>query len=373
MGCDFSIYGKQPDPVIRERCLDFVREWMSLVWKDLPEDDDRSFQALYPISPGVPVVRRRTGTFRGPKLQVADTLFDETQSVCWEPAMLTGLVIPWRPDPFVFDSKAGYRLCHLEVEKMDSAGNWRGTREFWTVDLDQFDDRSRLVLREGFDTRIPTGTAHTHVFAEVLRRHFISDCEIQADFRMDTYAAIFANIGLPRRIAGIAQTSLATIAVECALEAQEIYDERVREWEHQQEERRKAAEAEFIRKAEPWKKEIYLATKFSRQFMEEIPLFGLTEHVSNPIHKRGIKDELDKHDIGSERIRDTALMPFLAEALESRGVKRMSDALLLDEDEVLAIKGFTKDNLRQLQRVALTSLGKMSVDRFELLKVFGAS
>ena len=373
MGCDFSIYGKQPDPVIRERCLNFVREWMGVVWKDLPEDDNRDFETTYRIDAGIPVVLRGKGYPRRDRPQPADRLLDEERSEPYERGRLTGLVIPWRPDPFVFDSKAGYRLCSLSIETSKSARAGRISRDFWELFSNPLSSDERLVLFEGFSTRIPTGMALYYVFAEVLRRHFIVDCEVSADYDTDIYSRIFTDIGLRRRIAAVGAKSLVISAVECSKEAQEIYNESVAESERRREERRKAAEAEIIRKAEPWKKEIYLATKFSRQFMEEIPLFGLTDIVSNPIHKRGIKDEFDKHDIGSERIRDTALTPLLVEALESHGVKRMSDALLLDEDEVLAIKGFTKDNLRQLQRVALASLGRTSSDRPQVLKVFGAS
>ncbi len=307
------------------------------------------------------------------KPQFLDPLLDEERSEPYERGRLTGLVIPWRPDHFIFDSKAGYRLCHLATETPASARAGRYARDFWELSSNPLSSDERLVLFEGFRTRIPTGLALYYVFAEVLRRHFISDFQISADYDMEIYPEIFAKIGLARRIGAIAEKSLTTRAIECSEEAQQIYDESVKESERRREERHKAAEAEIIRKADPWEKEIYLATRFARQFMEEIPLFGLTDDVSNPIHKNGLKEEFKKHHIGNERIRDTALTPLLVEALESRGVKRMRDALLLTEEEVLAIKRVTKKNLRQLQKIALVSLGKTSADRPQLLKVFGTS
>lgn len=372
MGCDFSIYGHQSDQDIRARCLNFVREWMGFVWADLPEEENHNIEAMYQFHTGIRVAReeRPPGVVLGSNEEIRLARLETqkanqrrllTESEPYEPESLVGLVLPWRPDAFVFDTEAGGRLCHLDVELLGSSGSWQRTSSHWPWTHELLAEGALLNLRDGFQTRIQTGTADFYVFAEVLRRHFLSDCSVSADYDVDLYADIFSRMGLLRRIGEVAEKDLASIAVTCSREARAMYIEYSNEGERIRDELRKAAEAEFLEQVGPWEKKIYTATNFPRHFLEEIPLFGLMDYVPNRLHKHSLVEDFDHFDVGDEQIRDTTLTPHLVDVLESHGVIQVRDALLLAEEEVLAIKGITKKDLRQLQEVALVSLGEVSV------------
>lgn len=346
MGCDLNIFGNQPDPAIRTDCLCFVRDWMGLVWHDVPDDEDRRFEAMYPLSTDTQVRRlARAANFR-----VHDSLLQRYRAadrpVPYEPGVLAGVVMPWRDDPFVFDTKVGGELCTPSVEIVDESGVCLEAGCTWPNSYKSLAHGGRLVLLMGYSTRIPAGNAHHYVLGEILRTCFILNCRIHADYDVELYSIIFSEMNLQKYITKAAKPELPSLAVDWADEARVIYKENARQWRRSEEERPKEAKAKIFAEMDPCQKAVYLGSKDLWHWAKQIPLLGLTNTTLNPLSRRVLKLELEEMGIGVEQIGDTDLNQRIVSALESAGVHCVRDAMLLAESDVLSINGLEQEDVR---------------------------
>jgi hypothetical protein len=245
MGCDFQMSGSQPDPAIRERCLNFLRKFDSMV----PSIWPMNYAALVRAA-SKPEVKSEAKKGKSFSISVfGDTMYAKTPLVrmdrypvfrkpddfstkygsCATPAV-------WSKDafagrfahglPIVFDIAAGGILCSLhreigEGEKDRQQPDWFDPS--WLIFPEDRAACSRILLYPACHIRFGTGDPFYFVIAEVLKRRYIPDLQVAADYDVEIYTSLMKQTKYSALIAQIPEEWLPQLAVEASLQVGMLY------------------------------------------------------------------------------------------------------------------------------------------------------
>ncbi len=199
MGCDICLTGSQNNELIQENCIQFLKKLMN-------QEEHYTF---LPHSFPLKVVYK--GNEWGKKLVCSQESF--TKDSLYGISLLKYGGYPLQ---ILFDRTQKGILCNLVDPK---------TPSFYQIDLDQDQSLNHYHLWFGSRTRISSGQADLFVIAYALKKHFIPDLQISADFHIDFFESILVERGLSKSITESKIKNLNEVVSYAIQEAQECYDQ----------------------------------------------------------------------------------------------------------------------------------------------------
>jgi hypothetical protein len=241
MGCDFQISGSQPDPEIRNSCLTFLQEFNAAIpaisaleytgLKNAAAKPEKKNGKGLPINVFGDPIYAKTPLERVDHYPVfgKPDEFSSKYRSCTSPAV-------WSMDaftgnfaygvPIVFDNAAGGTLCSLHREPSFNTNgelvyDWNFPE--WLVAAEERGVCTRILLYPACHIRFGTGNPFYYTMAEVLKKRFIPDLYVWADYDVDWYASVLKRIGFSLLFAKAPEKELPVLAVEAALQTGMIY------------------------------------------------------------------------------------------------------------------------------------------------------
>jgi hypothetical protein len=244
MGCNFQISGHQPDPEIRNRCLEFLKKfceakpaifspWGHLEYATFVGDDAKPeakrgkshaitglSDPVYAETPLKRIVPRNSG-------KTLEAFFREYAShalpAVWSPEAFSGLFVD--DFPIIFDNNASGTLCsfHRQEKVVTEDSFSYELVPDWLVNSEERTACAEILLLPICLTRFSTGYPFYYIMAEVLKKRFIPDLYISASFDVDSYEYRLYRCGYMTLFDKVPEDDLPELAVEAAIQTGMIY------------------------------------------------------------------------------------------------------------------------------------------------------
>lgn len=221
MGCDFQIFGSQPNIEIQKRCILFLENLMT--------EFEKTKDGLYtlidpeaPISNGTKIIREPKIVFKASS-HLSELSKNYSISSSYIKGNLYGIIfIHTSVYSFhvVFDRELNGLLCSVTAN--DSIYG-RLYSAYFGRQINKHDEY--LYLLPGSCTRIPTGIVDLYVISEAIHILFVPNLEIRADYDVEICNRIFKEIKFADKLLKAKEEDLPKVITETIKHTQKAYDD----------------------------------------------------------------------------------------------------------------------------------------------------